>query len=68
VQTKEENRVMERGREIGMVQPYVAGFLYVIGFSVLSVAAMIKTRFNNGLRVALLTVTVLAFFFLDGDI
>jgi len=66
VQTKEENRVMERG--LGRIQPYVAGFLYVIGFSVLSVAAMIKTRFNNGLRVALLTVTVLAFFFLDGDI
>jgi len=57
---------MERGRGIGVVQPYVAGFLYVIGFSVLSVAAMVKTKFNNRLRVALLTVTVLAFFFLDG--
>jgi len=51
--------------EISLVE-FITGFTYVIGFSILAIVAMVKTKFNNRLRIILLSVTVLAFFFLQG--
>jgi len=54
-----------QGRGIGGILPFIVGFLYVVVFSLLAVVAMVKTKFNSRLRVVLLSVTVLVFFFLE---
>jgi len=46
--------------------PFVVSFTYVLAFSTLAVIALVKTKFNNRLRIGFLTITVLAFFFLQG--
>ncbi len=51
--------------EVSLVE-FITSFTYVVGFSILAIVAMVKTKFNNRLRIILLSVTVLAFFFLQG--
>lgn len=45
---------------------FITSFVYVLGFSIFAFVAMVKTKFNSRLRIVLLTVTVLAFFVLQG--
>jgi len=51
--------------EVSLVE-FITGFTYVIGFSILAIVAMVKTKFNNRLRIVLLSVTILVFFILQG--
>jgi polyferredoxin len=60
------NGVGRRSQGAVNLVDFITGFTYVIGFSILAIVAMVKTKFNNRLRIILLSVTVLAFFFLQG--
>ncbi len=46
------------------MHPAIIGIMYVIAFSVLSVVIMVKTKFNNLLRIGLLIAALLAFYVL----
>jgi polyferredoxin len=50
----------------GGIEPFIISFTYVLAFSTLAVIVLVKTKFNNHLRIGCLTVTALAFFFLQG--
>ena len=59
------NRGILRARRGGLA-PLLISYFYVMAASVLAFAMMVKTNFNNRLRVGFLTATVIAFFFLPG--
>ena len=59
--------VRSRNREMGEgMGPFVVSFFYVLAFSILAVLIMVKTKFNNRFRIGFLSMTILAFFFLQG--
>ncbi len=58
-----QNRRRER---IGGMGDFILGFLFVIAYSLLAVVMMVKTGFNRRLRITLLCISVVAFFFLKG--